>query len=217
MARQTRNSAPSPDEGDDYREVAGGAERELRERGSRFLASCQAIRAEQDARRVVAERSARHHDATHTAWALRLGHGDGAVFRANDAGEPHGTAGAPILAAIDGRGLTNTLVVVTRWFGGVKLGTAGLARAYGGAAAAALDAAGVRTRFREVRVRFRVAHGDLAAAQRVVFGASGSLVDEAYGADARLTAVVRPSRVGRVRERLIAATSGRIEFLEERS
>ncbi|GBR55111.1 hypothetical protein AA106555_1935 [Neokomagataea thailandica NBRC 106555] len=73
-------------------------------------------------------------DATHNCWAFRIGQ----RFRSNDDGEPSGTAGRPILAAIDGQDFDNVMVVVIRWFGGVKLGAGGLVRAYGGAAAACL-------------------------------------------------------------------------------
>nr|WP_294914859.1 YigZ family protein [uncultured Neokomagataea sp.] len=73
-------------------------------------------------------------DATHNCWAFRTGQ----RFRSSDDGEPSGTAGRPILAAIDGQSFDNVMVVVIRWFGGVKLGAGGLVRAYGGAAAACL-------------------------------------------------------------------------------
>jgi hypothetical protein len=76
-------------------------------------------------------------DATHNCWAWRIG-GD---YRSSDDGEPAGTAGRPILAAIDGQGFDRVMVVVTRWFGGIKLGAGGLVRAYGGAAAECLRTA----------------------------------------------------------------------------
>jgi uncharacterized YigZ family protein len=82
-------------------------------------------------------------DARHNCWAYRIG----AQYRSDDADEPAGTAGRPILAAIDGQGLDHVVVVVTRWFGGIKLGAGGLMRAYGGAAAECL-----RTATRQARV-----------------------------------------------------------------
>ena len=111
------------------------------------------------------------------------------------------------------RDLTGTLVVVTRWFGGTKLGTAGLIRCYGGAAGEALEAAGVRQRRRESRVGLEVEHTDVASVQRVVFGAGGRFAEEAYGARARLMAVVLPSQESALRERLVEATAGRVCFL----
>lgn len=76
-------------------------------------------------------------DATHNCWAYRIG----AAYRSSDDGEPAGTAGRPILAAIDGQGFDRVVVVVTRWYGGIKLGSGGLVRAYGGAAAECLRTA----------------------------------------------------------------------------
>lgn len=101
-------------------------------RHSRFLAQATAVDSPEAAlSRLSALRDAA---ATHNCWAFRIG-GD---YRSNDDGEPAGTAGRPILAAIDGQGLDQVLVVVTRWFGGVKLGAGGLVRAYGGTAAECL-------------------------------------------------------------------------------
>jgi putative IMPACT (imprinted ancient) family translation regulator len=206
---------PAPDD-DRYLVVARPARGELREQGSRFLADCLPVADEAEARRRVAAIAAAHHDATHHAWGLRVGHGAGSVGRAHDAGEPPGTAGAPILAAIDRRGLTGTLVVVTRWFGGVKLGTAGLARCYGAAAARALDAAGVEERFLEARIPIRVDHADLPAVQRIVYGAGGRFAAEAYGAVAHLSARVRRSREAEIRRALVEGTAGRVRFEEGR-
>src|SRR3546814_18000784 len=84
-------------------------------------------------------------DATHNCWAWRIGDD----YRSNDDGEPAGTAGRPILAAIDGQGMDRVVVVVTRWFGGIKLGAGGLVRAYGGTAAECLRRAVGRASCRE--------------------------------------------------------------------
>ncbi len=192
--------------------VAGEARAELREKSSRFLGQCFPVASEESARARVQAVSRQHHDATHHCWALVLGHGDQALRRGQDDGEPSGTAGAPILAAIEGRQLTGTLVVVSRWFGGTKLGTAGLVRCYGGAASAALDAAGAEERIRECRIELKVEHTDVAAVHRVVFGAGGRFAEEAYGARAHLVAVTRPSRLDAVRQKLIDATAGRVRF-----
>lgn len=113
-----------------------------RTKGSRFIASVYPISSPEEARILVAARREEFRDATHNCFAWRVGlSGDG--MRTSDDGEPGGTAGRPILQEIDGRGLSDVLVVVTRYFGGTKLGTGGLIRAYGGAAAEALDLADV--------------------------------------------------------------------------
>ncbi|GBD57540.1 IMPACT family protein [Gluconobacter wancherniae] len=89
-------------------------------------------------------------DATHNCWAFRTGQ----RYRASDDGEPSGTAGRPILSAIEGQDFDNVMVVVTRWYGGVKLGAGGLVRAYGGAAAACLREAAKIERIETVSLRF---------------------------------------------------------------
>lgn len=108
-------------------------------KGSRFVATVVPVTDEAAARAAVRALEAELPGATHHCWALRLHRP--ALERAVDAGEPSGSAGRPILAALVGRDVVDACVVVTRWFGGTKLGVGGLVRAYGGAAAAALDRA----------------------------------------------------------------------------
>ncbi|KAA0677978.1 YigZ family protein [Roseomonas genomospecies 6] len=102
---------------------------------SRFLASAGPVGTEEEARGFITACSRR--DAGHNCWAFRIGD----LYRCSDDGEPGGTAGRPILQAIDGQNLDQVAVVVSRWFGGVLLGAGGLVRAYGGTAAACLHAA----------------------------------------------------------------------------
>lgn len=102
---------------------------------SRFLATAVAVASEEEAKAAIAAH--RHADATHNCWAWRVGQ----AYRFSDDGEPSGTAGKPILAALDGQSLDRTVVIVTRWFGGILLGSGGLMRAYGGTAAACLRSA----------------------------------------------------------------------------
>jgi uncharacterized YigZ family protein len=118
-------------------------------RRSRFLAQAEAIGDADAAGAFIARASAP--DATHNCWAWRIGE----RYRFNDDGEPGGSAGRPILAAIDGQGLDAVAVVVTRWFGGIKLGVGGLVRAYGGCAAECLRLASRTPLVERVRLRVR--------------------------------------------------------------
>jgi len=102
---------------------------------SRFIARAARAETPEEAMRIISEWS--EADANHNCWAYRIGD----VYRFSDAGEPGGTAGRPILAAIQGKGLDHVVVVVTRYFGGIKLGAGGLVRAYGGTASKCLDRA----------------------------------------------------------------------------
>ncbi|MGA8277632.1 MAG: YigZ family protein [Rhodanobacteraceae bacterium] len=109
--------------------LAGEADWQQEIRKSRFLARAAPVASADAAAAFVAH--ARVADASHNCWAWRVGR----QYRSSDDGEPGGSAGRPILQAIDGQSVDHVAVVVTRWFGGVKLGTGGLARAYGGTAA----------------------------------------------------------------------------------
>lgn len=117
---------------------------EVRERASRFLAFAQAASNPDEAAEVVARLRREYHDATHVAFAWSVGSGRGASRRSSDAGEPSGTAGKPIASAIESAGISDVVVAVVRYFGGTKLGTGGLSRAYRVAAAKAIAAAGSR-------------------------------------------------------------------------
>ncbi len=126
-------------------------------RKSRFLALAAPVDDTNAALAYIAQVSTT--DATHNCWAYRIG----ANYRFNDDGEPGGSAGRPILAAIEGQGLDRVAVVVTRWFGGIKLGVGGLVRAYGGCAAECLRVAAKRELVERVRLRVRCDYAAAAA------------------------------------------------------
>ncbi len=142
-----KNGTPSPhsaDPPDSYLTLAEAAAAELKIQRSRFLALAVPVASPEEARLRLEETSRRYHDARHVCYGYRLGVGHFLVTRRSDDGEPSGTAGEPILLAIDQLGLTDVLVMVVRYFGGIKLGTGGLARAYGQAATEALSHGTIR-------------------------------------------------------------------------
>lgn len=140
---------------DSYLTLAAPAEAALRERSSKFLAYAWPVRNEEEIRTHLEALRKRYYDATHHCYAWRLG-ADGASWRANDDGEPSGTAGKPILGQLLSREVTDCLVVVVRYFGGTKLGVPGLIAAYKEATAAVLEEAEIveRTVDRHIRVDF---------------------------------------------------------------
>lgn len=115
----------------------------VREKMSRFLAFALPVSSSEDAKGVIADFTNRYHDARHVCWAYMLG-ADRSEYQSSDNGEPSGTAGKPILGQINSLGLTNVVVIVVRYFGGIKLGTSGLIVAYRQAAREALENAGTR-------------------------------------------------------------------------
>jgi uncharacterized YigZ family protein len=162
---------------------------------SRFIATLAPVMDEPAADATVAEVRRRYHDARHHCTALVLG-ADGQRHRSSDDGEPSGTAGAPMLAVLQGADLTDVVAVVTRYFGGTLLGAGGLVRAYGGAVSAALAAA-TRLRRRSMALReLRIGHADAGRIEHRLrpwleqFGAT--LDDQAYLADAVLLRLALP-------------------------
>ena len=199
--------SPSSRPPDAIRIPAGQASAELRERGSRFLALAAPAESDTDARALRDGERARFHDATHHVWAFRCSTGE---ERWDDDGEPAGTGGRPILAAIDSGEVSNVAVVVTRWFGGTKLGTGGLARAYGGAAAAAiaaLELISVRPG-RVVRIRYDWADTGAIAKTLDAFGARR--VAERHEEGAELDVAIPEVEAGALLAALREATGGRV-------
>ena len=122
---------------DSFRSVSRASEGLFKEKGSRFIALAFPVKNEEEIREILKQVKKTHHAARHHCYAWRLGP-DGLNFRVNDDGEPSSSAGKPILAAMAAEGLTNTLIVVIRYFGGILLGVPGLINAYRMAAADAI-------------------------------------------------------------------------------
>ena len=127
---------------DAYKSIAARSEGLFKDNGSRFIAFAFPVETPDQVKDIVDSLKKEYHDARHHCYAYRLGY-QGDVFRANDDGEPSGSAGRPILGQIDSLGLSDILVVVVRYFGGIKLGIPGLIRAYKTSTADALSAATV--------------------------------------------------------------------------
>jgi len=126
---------------DTYKSIPAPAEGLFKDNGSRFISLAYPVETEEEVKSIVGDLKKKYHDARHHCYAYRLGH-LGTTFRANDDGEPSSSAGRPILGQIDSRGLSDVLVVVVRYFGGIKLGIPGLIRAYKTSTSDALDNAG---------------------------------------------------------------------------
>mgnify|MGYP005837310743 CR=1 FL=1 len=200
---------PTTPGSDSYRTVARYAEHEIKVEGSRFVGRVRAVSSQAETGSFLADIQRTFHDATHHCFAYRLGCGAQMSVRFSDAGEPPGTAGRPLLAALEARQLTNTIVVVTRYFGGVKLGTGGLARAYGRCAAETLDRAGVVERFltRSFAVTFpyHLQHAVLQVLRQV----QGKVLACDFRDEATLLVAVRQGLAEQFLKRLMDATSGK--------
>ena len=150
--------------------------------------------------------------ATHNCWAYRIGD----AYRFSDDGEPGGTAGRPILSAIEGQDLDHVVVVVTRHFGGIKLGAGGLVRAYGGTAASCLRGAPQLDVVPRVQLRLRAPYEATGALYGLLEGHGVEKIDEAHGADGLdLTVSVAEDALDRFAAALSDATRGRAQILED--
>ena len=123
---------------DEYTTILNGAEAELIEKKSRFIATVRPVKDENEAKAFIAEMRKKYWDATHNVFAYQIGERN-EIQRSSDDGEPQGTAGKPVLDVLMGGDIKNTAVVVTRYFGGTLLGTGGLVRAYGRSAKLGID------------------------------------------------------------------------------
>src|SRR5579862_2251389 len=186
--RQPSSPYPAPVEAS-FQTLAARAEAELRERGSRFLAIAEAVSGRDEAEAFLAAQARAHRDPTHVVPAFHLH--DGTAY-SSDAGEPAGSAGVPLVHAIEGAGLTDVAAVVVRWYGGTNLGVGGLARAYGGALAAALAGAPRRACVRARRVRVAYAHERTAPVMRAVSTHGGRDVEYGYEADGASVTLLLP-------------------------
>ena len=171
------------------------------EKRSKFYAFAFHVESEEDVKTIVQAYGKRFYDARHVCWAYVLG-ADGSVSRANDDGEPSSTAGKPILGQIVKNGLTDILVIVVRYFGGVKLGTSGLIVAYRTAAADAIEHATVETRYVEETVVFDFSYVMMNDVMRVVKEMKPRIVSQDFDNSCRITLSIRSSEAEALRTRL---------------
>lgn len=183
------------------------------EKRSKFYAFAVHVESEEAAKHYVAALRKKFHDARHVCYAYALGH-DAATTRSNDDGEPSGSAGKPILGQIRSAGLTYVMVAVVRYFGGVKLGTGGLAVAYKTAAAQAIAAAHCQERWALDQITVEIPYPDADTAMRFIREGEADIIGRDYTpTTTRLTVAVRRSLLPPLRERLKKILS--LVFLDE--
>lgn len=181
---------------------------EIEEKRSRFLCTLARVEDEAGARAVVERLRKQHWDARHTCSAFVIGPPPQPVERSNDDGEPAGTAGAPMLEVLRGAGVSDTVAVVTRWFGGTLLGAGGLVRAYSDAVRAALDEVGTRRRELVREYEIEVPY-DAAGRLETDLRSSGvTVLDTSYGAAVTLRIGAPPEDEKRLESLLAELTAG---------
>ncbi|HKI84743.1 MAG TPA: YigZ family protein [Candidatus Krumholzibacteria bacterium] len=203
--------APSPDEPESTPSIEDGEEIELRIKGSRFLAQAFHVEDVELVNEKLTHLRRRYHDASHHCWAARLKSSGSLVERSDDDGEPSGTAGVPILGALQRAKLYDAFVVVTRYFGGTKLGRGGLVRAYSDAARSALEIAPRKRIWHDAFLTVECSFEDLGTveAQLARSAAAVKSIERDFSGTPRLHLRIRRSKALRVAEEIREATGAR--------
>lgn len=196
----------------EFLKIKGRSRYEEKIKKSRFIATADPVNSDQMADAFIEEMKKEFHDASHNCSAWRIGKGNSSQFRYNDDGEPSGTAGRPILKAIDARELSNICVVVTRYFGGTKLGTGGLSRAYGQVAAELLKKCEIEKSYVTRKISFTAGFDFVGVIHNVINNFKAELKDSLYEDDVLFIVEVRSADFTSFKEKLIEATNGQVQF-----
>jgi len=197
---------------DSYKTTAKRSRTEIKIKRSRFIGTIDYTSALEYAKGFVSEISKEFHDATHNCYAYKVGFGRELVFKSADNGEPSGTAGRQILEALNKHDLIDTTIVVTRYYGGIKLGTGGLSRAYRDAALAVIDSASIVTKYITRRLKFVFEHQFTNVVLRTLSSDVCSIVESHYTDVGTVICEIRELSVEQIKQTLIAATNARIEI-----
>lgn len=185
----------------EFQTLAAPSESIIREKMSKFIALAFPVNTAEEARAAVKRVENEYHDARHVCWAYMLGAAM-EEFQWSDNGEPSGTAGKPILGQIRSVGVTNVVIAVVRYFGGIKLGTSGLIQAYREAARAALDAAEIVTEYETADVVFTFPYIGMNDVMRAVKDPEIKIVGQEFDNTCRMTLRIRADRADALRRKL---------------
>ena len=194
----------------EYFVPAGEGEAELTEKRSSFLGHVRPAETEDAAREFINEMKKKHYDARHNCWCYII---RGGAVRYSDDGEPQGTAGLPMLEVFRREGVENVVCVVTRYFGGVLLGTGGLLRAYTKSAKDALDAAGIAAVRPWARMELGCPYSLLERMKTECISLGGAVQDIEYGAQVRLALLLPEAEAENFRDRVTELSAGQSEAL----
>lgn len=195
---------------DSFRTISQPSEGIYTEKRSKFLAFAIPVENVEEIKDIVAQYQKKYYDARHVCYAYMLG-AERTEFRANDNGEPSGTAGKPILGQINSNELTNILIIVVRYFGGIKLGTSGLIVAYKQAAAEAIAAAEIIEKTVDTHITFMFEYPFMNDVMRIVKEENPQIVNQGYDSDCSMTLRTRKGNMPKLISRLEKVETLRFE------
>lgn len=196
---------------DVYKTIEEVSKATYTEKRSKFIAYAIPVHSVEDVKPELDKLRKEYYDARHVCWAYMLG-ADRLEFRSNDDGEPSGTAGKPILGQINSNELTDILVAVVRYFGGVKLGTSGLIVSYREAAALAIAESGVVEKTVDCHISFGFEYPFMNDIMKIVKDLEPSILEQSYDTDCLMTLRIRKARFEELRNRLDNVES--LRFIE---
>lgn len=201
---------------DEMKFVYQGGEDEIVIKKSRFIGQVFPVETEEETQRIIEETKKKYWDARHNCYAYILGE-FGEITRCTDDGEPSGTAGRPILEVLQGEGIHNVLLVVTRYFGGTLLGTGGLVRAYSQAAQAALKASRILKKIRGHKLRVHTDYNGIGKLQYITAQADVPVIATQYAENVVMTLAVPLEKSDSLVKQITEATAGQavIEGMED--
>ena len=194
---------------DTYRTIRDLSEGYYTEKRSRFLSFALPVHTPDEVKTLIDAYRKKYYDARHVCWAYMLGP-DRTTFRANDDGEPSSTAGKPILGQINSNNLTDILIIVVRYFGGIELGTSGLIVAYRTAAAEAIAAAHIEERTVDETITITFEYPHLNSVMRIVKEDKPDVLTQSFELTCEMTLRIRQSRMDALKSRLLKVDSLRI-------
>lgn len=198
---------------EEYVLLMKGAEAELVEKKSRFIATVRPVASEEEAAAFIEEMKKKYYDARHNCSAFVIG-SKAQITRSSDDGEPGGTAGRPMLEVLLGSEIRNIAAVVTRYFGGTLLGTGGLVRAYSGVLKEAIAKCETARQHFGVRIRIKTDYNAVGKIQYILASKNINPEDCVYAADVEMTAIAPIEEYDRLCKEIVEATSGRAEIAE---
>jgi uncharacterized YigZ family protein len=209
----SENAGNSMTEQDKYKTIAKASEGIYKEKGSKFISYAYPISSEDEVKHLVADLKKKYYDARHHCFAWQLGL-DGKRFRANDDGEPSGTAGKPIYGQIRSHELTNILIVVVRYFGGTKLGTSGLIHAYKEASIDAINNTSIVEKTVNDVYQVNFDYGVMNDIMKIMKEENPEIINQDFNLRCSIKWSCRQSSVGRIISKLEKIESADLEFLE---
>lgn len=191
---------------DEFKTIKDKSEGTYSELRSKFLAFAHHVATVEEAMVLVEQYQKKYYDARHVCWAYMIGP-ERETFRSNDNGEPSGTAGKPILGQINSNELTDIIILVARYFGGVKLGTSGLIVAYKTAAAEAIANAEIETRTVDEEYTFSFEYPLMNSIMKVARDMDARIISQSYDMDCQMTLSIRRGKMQELQEKIKKALS----------